>query len=135
MIEANQSKAETVIALLQSLLACKVDIEKALEYANKSHSFDDIVDMVVTGAVHYYALENSFVIMEVHNFPNHSNYHTFLAGGDMTEILDVNDWMLDNARALGCKYVTVTGRKGWERQLKKYGWDYRYTVMAKAVTQ
>ena len=50
------TKAEVVINLLNDMLKYKLDIEAALGYSNHSHTFDDIVDMVVTGAAHFYFL-------------------------------------------------------------------------------
>ena len=127
------TKAEKVMELMQSLLKYRLDIESALNYANNSHSFDNIVDMVVTGAVHFYPLENSYVLMEVQTFPNHKVYHVFLAGGEKEEILDVHPWMLENAKVLGCKYVTICGRLGWVKELKKRGWIYQYAILSKEV--
>jgi len=129
-----RTKANIVIELLQSMLKYYVDIEAALAYANNSHSFDNIVDMVVTGAVHFYPLENSYVIMEVQTFPNHKVYHAFLAGGKKEEILDVHPWMMENAKVLGCKYVSVCGRLGWVKELRNRGWTYQYAILSKEVS-
>jgi hypothetical protein len=128
-----KSKAEVVIDLMSLLLKYRVDIEAALGYADHSHTFDNIVDMVVTGAAHFYPLENSFVLMEVLTYPQHKNYHVFLAGGTKEEILDVHPWMLENARKLNCKYVTVCGRLGWVRELKRHGWEYKFATLSKEV--
>jgi len=129
-----KTKAEIVIDLMQSMLKYRVDIEAALAYANNSHTFDNIVDMVVTGAAHFYPLENSCVLMEIQTFPNHKVYHVFLAGGDKEEILGVHPWMMENAKTLGCKYVSVCGRLGWVKELKRHGWKYQYAILSKEVS-
>lgn len=127
------TKAEKVITLMRAMLKYKLDIEAALNYSNNSHSFDNIVDMVVTGTVHFYELKNSYILMEIQTFPNHKVYHVFLAGGEKEELLDVHPWMLENAKTLGCKFVSICGRLGWVKELKQHGWTYQYAILSKEV--
>jgi hypothetical protein len=129
------TKAEVVINLLNDLLKFRLDIENALAYSNNSHTFDNIVDMVVTGTAHFYPLENAFMLMEVQTFPQHKVYNVFLAGGDLQEILATQKWVNDNAYALGCKYATMSGRNGWSKVLKDEGWDFKFVVMYKTVEE
>ena len=39
----------------------------------------------------------------------------------------------DYARNAGCKYITIWGRKGWERVLPD-GWKHTYAVYSKEIT-
>jgi len=127
----DETKAHKLASLASDLLKYRLDIENALMYARNSHSFDDIVDLVVTGRVHFYPLDHSFVLMEVQNYPQHKVYHVFLAGGQMPEIIKTHTKLLENARSLDCKYVSICGRKGWERALSAEGWTHQYSVLMK----
>lgn len=118
---------------LDQLEKFRVDIEAALSYAEFSHSFDDIVRMVLTETVHFYPLENSFIIMEYHKYPNWTAYHGFLAGGHWEEIMAFQPEMLQIAKALGCKYLSISGRHGWTKVMKEYGWKHQYSVVYKEV--
>lgn len=120
--------------LVADLEKYRLDIEAALCYGQDSHTFDDVVGKVLRNEVHFYPQDNSFVIMELHRYPQYKVYHCFLAGGDMAEIIAVHPWMLANAKQLDCKYVSIAGRIGWERALKNHGWKKQFTVLRKEVT-
>lgn len=48
--------------------------------------------------------------------------HAWLAGGDLTELLRLIPGIESYARAMGCQYASVTGRKGWARALRPFGY-------------
>ncbi|WP_340647540.1 hypothetical protein [Phenylobacterium sp.] len=48
--------------------------------------------------------------------------HVWLAGGDLTEILEMRAGVEAWGRAQGCHYVTIEGRAGWSRALRKHGY-------------
>lgn len=124
-----ESKTDYTLHVLTMLKKYQLDIKKALSYSGDAYSFDDIAEGVLQGRYHFYPLPNSFVIMELSEFPNYKVYHTFLAGGDMNEIIGTHPWMKENAKVLGCKYVSVTGRHGWTRKLKAEGWKHMYDTL------
>ena len=37
----------------------------------------------------------------------------------------------DKAREVGCKYTTLTGRKGWQRQFKDVGYNPTFFTLDK----
>ena len=126
--------AANVMQLCTDLLGYRVDIEAALQYADNSHTFDDVSKLVLSGRLHFYKLANSYVIMERQQYPQHSVYHCFLAGGDKHEIEAAESMLNKNAKALGCKTMTIVGRAGWARELRKLGWKHQYSVLSKEVS-
>lgn len=48
--------------------------------------------------------------------------HFWKAGGDLAEILTFAPGVEAWGRAVGCKWATINGRKGWERALKPLGY-------------
>jgi hypothetical protein len=132
--ETGTEKTLNLQKLIADLLHFQLDIQAALSYAHDSHTFDDIVDMVLTGRLHFYkASEEAFIIMEVQRYPQHNVYHCFLAGGDLEDILETHPVLELNAKKLDCIYTSVAGRRGWERVLKKRGWEYGLTIMYREV--
>lgn len=114
----------------EHLLRYKTQIEAALKHADNSHSFDQIVCGVLQGKLHFYPMPNSFVIMEVHQYPNWSAYHVFLAGGTFSEIIGLQPTMIENAKTLNCKRLTLTGRKGFAKRLQHHGWSQTHVHMS-----
>lgn len=119
--------------VLDQLEKFQVDIEAALSYAEHSHSFDDIVSRVLMETVDFYPLENSFIIMEIHEYPNYRAYHGFLAGGNWEEIMAFQPKMLEIAKAFGCRYLSISGRHGWTKVMKDFGWKHQYSTCYKEV--
>jgi hypothetical protein len=61
------------------------------------------------------------------------DFHIWLAGGSLPELLEMERGGEHWARAHGCRRMTVDGRKGWERVLKPLG--YRsVTLLIKELT-
>lgn len=54
--------------------------------------------------------------------PSPRTIHAWLAGGDLQELISLVPGLEAYARALGCRYATVSGRKGWDRVLKPLGY-------------
>lgn len=48
--------------------------------------------------------------------------HIWLAGGEMTDLLNMRGGMEAWARTQGCEFVTINGRRGWARVLGPYGY-------------
>lgn len=57
---------------------------------------------------------------------------SFFSGEGSDDIVDVFQRMFEDfARAQGCEAMESIGRKGWQRRLKKYDYDYIHTVLRK----
>lgn len=120
-------------ALADDLEKFALDIEKALVYAGGSHTYADIVAGVMQGKLHFYPLEQSFIICEVGEYPQLRTYHIFLAGGSMSEIIEFEPILRKNGAALGCSKLTLAGRVGWTKVLVERGWTYDLAVMSKEI--
>ena len=119
--------------LVHDMRKFRVDIEAALSYGSNSHTFDNIVSLVLLGRVQFIPLEKSFLITEVHTMPNYKTYHVFLAGGDLEELMAYQPQLEANAAKANCKYLSLTGRRGWEKPLKTQGWSLKYVTLYKEI--
>ena len=113
--------AKTIIKTMEDLLRWKPLIERALHHVNDMYSFDNIVEMVMRKELHFYNYKKCCVLMSLNQFPNWSSYHCFLACGSMDAIKEAEADINKVAKSLGCKYMSISGRTGWPRALKKDG--------------
>lgn len=49
--------------------------------------------------------------------------HIWLAGGDMADLLNMRGGLEAWGRSQGCEWVTINGRKGWNRVLSPFGYE------------
>lgn len=75
------------------------------------------------------------VVAELVDKPRYPICHIVAAGGrDSDDWLDVWwDSVQELAREQGARQIFVSGRKGWERKLKPYGFEHAYTVIARDI--
>lgn len=59
--------------------------------------------------------------------------HVWLGGGDMEEMLAMRAGIEAVGRLMGCRYATLSGRKGWARVFRKYGFEAVDDVLRKAL--
>lgn len=123
----------TEITLDEELARCRQWIEDALEYSGGTHEFEDIVAGIHRGAFQFWPAPKGAAITEIIEFPKKRVLHVFLAGGELDQIVDMDESAGKFAKAAGCSAMTIAGRKGWEKVLKKNGWDYYFTTLSREV--
>ena len=76
--------------------------------------------------------EKGCIVTEVLQYPK-KVFHVFLGGGDMDQLTDMHSSVIAFAKQLGCKELTMSGRVGWSRALKKHGWEHAHTTLYKEI--
>lgn len=108
-------------------------IEPALAYSGGTHDWQDIVEGVASSKMQLWCNEDAAAITELVCYPRKKVLNVFLAGGDMTQLLE----MLESAKAWakleGCDGIMMSGRRGWLRVLKDHGWSDQFATMASPV--
>ena len=99
-------------------------VARAIEYQD-THSLGDVARAIIDGEAQHWRGERSEIITEIKSFPMMKVCRVWLAGGDMTELVDVmlpdvEAWAKEN----GCARVEIVGRKGWKRALPNYREPY-----------
>jgi hypothetical protein len=115
----------------EELERCKDWIEAALEYSGGTHEWSDIVEGIHSLRYQFWPAERGCAVTEIILFPKKKIFHVFLAGGEMDQIVDMNDSAAQFAKAQGCDGMSIAGRKGWSRVLKNEGWTESFTTLAK----
>lgn len=95
---------------------CTPWLLEALKYNGGTHSLYDVFKGISEGRYQFWPCKTCVMVSEILAFPQKWVFNYFLAGGDdATEMkaghADAEAW----AKAHGCKSVTLTGRRGWER--------------------
>jgi hypothetical protein len=101
---------------LWAVLFQKVEkiLEPALEYDN-TYNIQDVADCISDGSMQLWPTNNSAVVTQVQNFPRMKVLHIFLAGGNLEELETLTPHIQKFAEDMGCRKITLTGRKGWSR--------------------
>lgn len=114
---------------------CKGWIAAALEHDGGHYSIEDVWREVLGGQAIFWPGNKSAVITQFWNFPRARACNIWLAGGDMTELLDhMQPIIEDFARRAGCSEMMIAGRHGWVRAMAPYGYKQIFTVVQKALS-
>ena len=116
---------------LTELDRCRDWIELALEYGGGTHLFSDIVTSIVEGKMQLWPAKDSCLVTEITVFPRKKVLHVFLGGGNLEEIISMHDSVIQWAKDQGCESLTMTGRHGWSKALKKNGWKSQLVLLEK----
>lgn len=118
---------------MSEIARCQEWIEGALEYSGGTHTFKDIVDGILSQQYQFWPAERGCAITEIVVFPQKKVLHIFLAGGEMDQIVDMDDSAVYFAKSQGCDSVTIAGRRGWKRVLSEKGYSEYFTTLAKDI--
>lgn len=110
---------------------CRPWIEAALEYSGGTHEFSDIVDGLGKGHLQLWPTPRGCIVTEIVVFPKKRVLNVFLGGGELNQILDMHESVIDWARSQGCSALTMSGRAGWVKPLKDHGWDRQHVSYVK----
>jgi len=103
------------------LQRCKPWIEAALEYSGGTHEWEDIVEGLQKGVLQLWPTPRGCIVTEIVVYP----------GGELDQILDMHDDVIEWAKAQGCSALTMSGRFGWKKPLKAHGWKAQHAAYIK----
>lgn len=129
----NAKEALAAPSTLEAMLPYRVMLESALEFAGGTHLFEDIVQAVNEGRMHFWPAEKSCVVTEVVCYPRARAIHIFLAAGDLMEIKGMDSTFQEFGRALDAKFITLSGRRGWTKALDDIGYKLSHVSMYKEI--
>lgn len=121
-----------MIDAFAELHRCRRWIEDALEYAQGTHTFNDIAAAVLSDRFQIWPSNNAVVVTEIVVYPQLKDLHFFLAGGNLDELKAMRPIIENWGKSVGCTRVSLAGRKGWERTfLKDEGYKPNWFVLSK----
>ena len=118
---------------VKELERCRPWIEAALEYCGGTHTWDDIVDGIISSRMQLWPSQKGCIVTEIVIYPRKKVLNIFLAGGELEQILDMNDDVKEWAKQQGCEAATLSGRIGWKKPLIPQGWKLMYANFQKEI--
>lgn len=109
-------------------------IEPALAH-QATHTLADVEHLVSEGLAQVWQGERSAAVTEIIQQPRQKDFSLWLCGGDMEEICETMlpkaaEW----AKKEGCTRMLTSGRTGWDRVMKKYGFEPVARICARDLT-
>jgi hypothetical protein len=83
----------------------------------------ELIADLISGVAQLWPGERSAMVTQVFEALDGPSLHVWLAGGELDDILALKPGIEAWARARGCRWVTIEGRRGWERLLKAGGFE------------
>jgi hypothetical protein len=99
---------------------CKPWIEAALARDPRGRTIEDIERDIAEGKSFLLAAPNSAMVCSIIET---RALHIYLGGGDLAELKQSDKALNELARRASCTQVTIWGRKGWERELRPFGFE------------
>jgi hypothetical protein len=124
-------QAQSRPRLFEELDRCRKWIEPALAYSGGTHDWFDIVHGVMAGSLQLWPTENGALVTEILTYPRKRVVNVFLGGGDMQELTDMHETIIEWAREQGCTAARLSGRDGWRRAFRPHGWAPLYQTLEK----
>lgn len=84
---------------------------------------EEVWDGVQQGVFHLFVHEEGCMVGEFIVTPRHKVMHIWAAGGSLKAMADLLPTVEAFGRMHGCDCGGATGRKGWARFLRKYGYE------------
>lgn len=84
---------------------------------------DEIWQGIQAGAFHLFMHDEGCMVGEFITSPRHKVMHIFAAGGTLKAMAEMLPTVEAFGRLHGCDSGGATGRKGWARYLKRFGYE------------
>ena len=120
---------EEKFAVFEDFKRCRPWLEAALERGEMTHGIDDICDGVMNGNMTLLSSDTAALVCVVQSAPLASLLHVFLAGGELNGVRAMLPRLEALAEQLGCRDITLSGRRGWVKALEDLGFTEASTNM------
>lgn len=118
--------------IVDQLERCKGWLMEALDA--ELFTWDDVVRKVLTSHAMLWPGKNCAIVTTDELYPTGDRVlQTWLAGGDMAEILQMAPGIEALARMRGCTASLIEGRQGWAKVMKPHGYELWSVTLRKAL--
>ncbi|MCX7587190.1 hypothetical protein [Phenylobacterium sp. 58.2.17] len=83
---------------------------------------DELIAELASGRAQLWLAERSALVTELVGQGSDRCLHIWLAGGSLVDILGLRPGLEAWARGQGCSHITIDGRPGWIRVLRRHGY-------------
>ena len=107
-------------------------LANALELSGNEYTVDDVLKQIEDDHAIFYPFKNGASVFKVQLYPQRRTLCIWLAGGEMDANLEaVMEAAEYHAKKHECDGIEVSGRKGWEKVLKPYGYEHKRVKLIK----
>ena len=103
-------------------------LAKVLERMGGAYTVADILHLIAINRMQSFTVRDSWAITQVVTLPRLKLLEIFVMLGDVEDMPELHDRILDYANEIGAGLIQAYGRKGWKPHALKRGW----TVKAEA---
>jgi hypothetical protein len=100
-------------------------LARVLDVMGGLYLLDDILTRIGDGRMQSFAVNNSWAITEIQQFPRASQLQVLAIVGDLGDTAALNDQVLAFARKIGVGLVATHGRRGWLEHGHALGWKLK----------
>jgi len=94
---------------------------------------DDIYNRCMSLNLLFFDNAGSFAVVHIIEEKKRISLHIDLAGGALKELFELEKVVARFGEAMGATMISLIGRKGFARALKKHGWEEPYVYMEKEI--
>tara|TARA_R110002020_G_scaffold7935_7_gene32605 strand:+ start:2566 stop:2958 length:393 start_codon:yes stop_codon:yes gene_type:complete len=109
-------------------------LQAALDKSGNEWTTDDVLKEVEDDHAIFYPVQNGAAIFRVARYPQKRMLRIWIAGGHMAPninaVLEAAEFHADQH---DCDGIEIGGRKGWERVLKKHGYQHKSVLLVKNI--
>jgi hypothetical protein len=110
-------------------------ISSALDYSTDAFNVDDIIEGILSGQLQLFTGKDSLLVTQVVFFPQKKSVNILIGAGELNELISmVENVVAPQAKDIGCKDLTLVGRKGWLKVLKETNWKQKYIYLSKELS-
>ena len=96
-------------------------LAQALERGAEGYSITDLEDDLASGAAMLWAGSECALVTSIHDGPEGRFLHVWLGCGALADLVSLEPGISAFARARGCRFATIGGRRGWARAFRSHG--------------
>ena len=95
-------------------------IQKALDRHHEGRSADEVLADIEAGHAFPFYGKDSVLIATLHDEPAGLRAHGWVAAGKLSELMGtLGPFAIAWAREMGARLITIEGRRGWARVMKR----------------
>lgn len=118
--------------ILQHPLKDKVDF--ILRRSGDLYAFIDIVEAVRSGRMQSFALNDSWAVVQIVDYPRRRVLEVVFIVGNMADTEQMESEVIGWAREQGATLISTIARNGWRDTAKERGWRNVATYFIKDLT-
>ena len=106
-------------------------LRRALDIPNGTHDFIDVAEGLYRGTMQLWPAEKGCIVTEIVVYPKKKALNVFLGGGELDQILDMHENVIEWAKRKGCECLMMTVALAGKKPLEKHGWKTLHSSYVK----